>query len=352
VIRLSVPTRHALSRLTLPVLIVTAFCLLLLGKADALLATQLRMALGDSLAPIYAAVAAPVEFTRDWLAEGGRMLTVMHDNTLLREENEKLRKWQTVALALDAENATLKANLHWLPDSAPSFVTARVVADTGGIYARSVLVSTGPTHFVSKGQIALDDQGLVGRVTEVGERSARILLITDLNSRVPVMLSSTRTHAIMAGTNTDRPRLMFLPQDAKPIEGERVVTTGEASVYPADLPVGSVHYASNGAIEIIPEAQLNRLDIVRLFDYGLRGLVPPEAPMQKQTAAALQALPPAPEYWHTAPDRAVDNRQAYVAALKAHQQAVQQAADAARAAAIRAATASPGAPVGPDATPD
>jgi rod shape-determining protein MreC len=344
--------RHALSRLTLPVLIVTAFCLLLLGKADALLATQLRMALGDSLAPIYAAVAAPVEFARDWLTQAASTLTILHDNTLLREENDKLRKWQSIALALDAENATLKANLHWLPDAAPSFVTARVVADTGGIYARSVLVWTGATHFVAKGQIALDDQGLVGRVTELGERSARILLITDLNSRVPVMLSTSRVRAIMAGTNADRPRLLFLPQEARPVEGERVVTTGEASVYPSDLPVGTVHLAAPGVVEIIPAAQLDRLDIVRLFDYGLRGLVPPEAPMQKQAATALQALPPAPDYWHTAPDRAADNRAAYIAALKFHQHMEDQADQAARAAAIHAATTAPGAPVAPDDTPD
>jgi rod shape-determining protein MreC len=344
--------RHALSRLTLPVLMVTAFCMLLIGKADALLATQLRMALGDSLAPIYAAIAAPVEFARDWLGEVGRTVTILHDNTLLREENDKLRKWQSVALALDAENAALKANLHWIPDAAPSFVTTRVVADTGGIYARSVLVSSGPTRFVAKGQIALDDQGLVGRVTEVGARSARILLITDLNSRVPVMLSASRAHAIMVGTNTDRPRLIFLPQDATPVEGERVVTTGEANVYPADLPVGSVHLSAAGVVQVIPQAQLDRLDIVRLFDYGLRGLVPPEAPIQKRVTAAAQALPPAPETWHTAPDRDPDNRAAYIAALRTHQQAIQQAAIAARAAAIHAATTVPGTPVPPDATPD
>jgi rod shape-determining protein MreC len=350
--RLSVPMRHALSRLTLPVLMVAAFGLLLLGKADALLASQLRMMLGDSLAPIYAAVAAPVEFARDWLGEGGRMLTVMHDNAVLREENDRLRKWQTVALALDAENATLKANLHWIPDAAPSFVTARVVADTGGIYARSVLVSIGPNHFVAKGQIALDDRGLVGRVTELGERSARILLITDLNSRVPVMLANSHAQAIMVGTNAERPRLIYLPQNAKAAEGERVVTSGEANVYPADLPVGAVHYNAKGVPEIIPEARLDRMDVVRLFDYGLRGLVPPEAPMQKSVIAALPTLPPAPPYWHTAPDRDPANRAAYIAALKQHALMVQQAADAAAKAATAKAAPSPPTDTAAEATPD
>ena len=59
-------------------------------------------------------------------------------------ENERLRRWQSVALALDAENQRLKANLHWIPDPAPSYVTARVVADAGGVYAKAVLLSVGP----------------------------------------------------------------------------------------------------------------------------------------------------------------------------------------------------------------
>lgn len=319
-IRLSIPLRQALSRLTLPVLIVAAFCLMLIGRADILLATQLRMALGDSLVPIYATVVAPITAMRDWAGEVGRVFTVMHDNAVLRAENEKLRQWQSVALALDAQNAALRANLHWIPQAAPSYVSAEVVADTGGIYARSVLVAIGLNHFVAPGQIVLDDRGLVGRVTELGARSARILLITDLNSRIPVMLADSHAHAIMIGTNGDRPRLIYLPQEFKPQPGERVVTTGEANVYPANLPVGTVQLKPNGVVEVVPEAQLDRLDVVRLFDYGLRGLVPPRPPASAP-AAFLPGLPPAPSSWRSTPDRAADNRAAWIAALKQHQAA-------------------------------
>ena len=132
------------------------------------------------------------------------------ENARLREENERLRRWQSIALALDAENQRLKANLRWIPDPAPSYVTARVVADAGGVYAKAVLLSVGPNHGIRKGEIALDERGLVGRVTEVGARTARVLLITDLNSRIPVILENSRAHAILVGTNGPRPRLVLL----------------------------------------------------------------------------------------------------------------------------------------------
>jgi rod shape-determining protein MreC len=291
-IRLSIPVRQALAKLTLPVLIAASFGLMLLGKADAVLAERARMALADALAPIYGVLAQPLANVRTALDNTENMFTLYRDNAQLRQENERLRRWQSVALALDAENATLKANLHWIPDPQASYVTARVVADAGGVYARAVLLSLGPNHNIAKGQIALDDRGLVGRVTELGSRSARVLLITDMNSRIPVTLESSRARAMLVGTNGDRPRLMFWPEGVQPAEGERVVTSAEADAFPAGLPVGTVHYSANNMAEVEPAARLNRLEVVRLFDYGERGVQPPELPALRQPDRAQQNRKP------------------------------------------------------------
>lgn len=280
-IRLSIQARQALARLTLPVLVVASFGLMLVGKADALLAERARLALADVVAPIYAVVAGPVADLRAALLDIGGLWVLREENARLREENEKLRRWQSVALALDAENQRLKAALRWIPDPAADFVTTRVIADAGGLYARAVLLSLGPNHGIRKGAIALDERGLVGRVTEIGARTARVLLITDLNSRIPVMLESTRSRAILAGTNGPRPRLMYWPEGIVPAEGERVVTTAEANAFPANLPVGTIRYSPSGVPEVEPEAQLQRLEIVRIFDYGLGALPPPEPPERR-----------------------------------------------------------------------
>jgi len=277
VIRLSIPVRQALAKLTLPVLIAVAFGVLLLGKADPRLAERTRMALADALAPIFGLLAEPVGTVRASAEDVAHFADLYAENARLRAENETLLRWQSAALALDAENAALKAELHWIPDPPASYVTARVVADAGGVYARAVLISLTPKHGVVKGQVALDDRGLVGRVTEVGARSARVLLITDLNSRIPVILEGSRSRAILTGTNGANPRLLYFPEGVRPAEGERVVTSAEANAYPAGLPVGTIHYAVNNAPEVEPAARLDRLDVVRLFDYGLGGPVAPEA---------------------------------------------------------------------------
>jgi len=276
-IHLSIPARQALAKLTLPVLIVASFGLMLLGKADALLADRVRIAFADAMAPIYGVLTAPLGSLRAGIANPADLWNMRADNAHLHIENEELRRWQSVALALDAENRRLKAELHWIPDPAPSYVTARVVADAGGVYAKAALLSIGPNHGIKRGEIALDERGLVGRVTEVGARSARVLLITDLNSRIPVVLEGSGARAILVGTNGPSPHLLYWPEGSPPREGEHVVTGAETGTFPANLPVGTVHYTSAHVAEVEPAAQLDRLEIVRIFDYGLSGIMPPEA---------------------------------------------------------------------------
>jgi rod shape-determining protein MreC len=277
VLRLSVPLRQALSRLSLPVLIAAAFGTMLLGKADMTIAERARTVLADLLTPFYAAFAEPARTLRDTIAELPELVSLREENARLREENERLRRWQAAALALESENELLRRQLAFIPEPAPAFHTARIVADGGGVYARAVLIAVPAELPVRRGQIALDERGFVGRVTEVGVRSARILLATDMNSRIPVTLEGSRARAMMVGTNGQRPRLQFWAEGNRPAEGERLVTSAEGIAFPPNLPVGVVRWTESGVAEVELFARLDRLDLVRLFDFGPGGILPPEA---------------------------------------------------------------------------
>jgi rod shape-determining protein MreC len=271
--------RQALAKLTLPVLMAVAFALVLVGKADTVLAIRLRVALDDALAPIYGAMAGPLAQARDSIGWVRDLADVHQENARLRRENARLLHWQHTAEALALRDRELEAELHWMPSRPASFITAPIVADTGGLYAHAVLVALQPGSAVRKGDVALDGGGLVGRVTEVGSRSARVLLITDLNSRVPVMLVDSHAPAMMVGDNSTMPHLTFWPQGVVPKEGERVVTSAAGGVFPADLPVGTVHYSAAHVPEVLPDARLDRMDIIRLFDFGNVTTLAPEEPV-------------------------------------------------------------------------
>lgn len=275
-IRLSIQAREALAKLSLPALIAMAFALILAGRADRHLTDRARMALADALEPVYAAFAPVVSSAENAIERPLQLWQLAAENRQLRAENARLRRWQAVGLALAAENASLKAELHWMPDPAVPYVTARAVADAGGLYDRAVLVALAPESSVHVGDVALDADGLVGRVTEIGRRSARVLLITDLNSRIPVFLMESNARAILAGTNASEPKLLYWPPGMMPREGEEVITSGVAGSLPPGLPVGTVRYRGATPM-VVPAAHLGRLGIIRLFDYGTHGVPAPAA---------------------------------------------------------------------------
>jgi rod shape-determining protein MreC len=256
VIRLSIQARQALAKLTLPVLIAASFGLMLLGKADALLAERARMALADALAPIYAALAPPLASLRDSIAGATDLWDVRAENLRLRDESDLPRRWQSIALALDAE-AAAQGQSGLIPDGA-QLRHRPAWWDAGGSMPRRCCCRSGRTTY-PQGR-ARDERGLVGRVTEVVARTALVLLLTDLNSRIPVILENSRAHAILVGTNGTRPRLTYWAEGAMPQEGERVVTSTEASAFPANLPVGMVHFSAANVPEVVPVAMLGGLE--------------------------------------------------------------------------------------------
>ena len=285
-LRLSIQTRQLLAKLSLPLFFTASIVAVLAGRVDGRLASGARMWVADGVAPIYATIAEPAARLRRMGADLLGVVDLAAENRQLRAENVRLRRWYTVAMALEAENAQLKDNLHWMPDPTPSYVTGRVVADGGGIYARAVLLYVGPNAPVRRGEVALSADGLAGRVTEVGRRSARILLLTDPNSRIPVLLPRLHAEAIMTGETTGLPRLLYLPDGVRLQSGERVVTAADTNAFPAGLPVGQLRVLPNGNAEVVPAASLDDLSMLRVFDYKLDAVAPPAAAGRPPVAAA------------------------------------------------------------------
>src|SRR5689334_17789401 len=276
--RFAAPLKLIAQRFNFLFLIAAAVGLMVLGKAETAFVERMRMLVADAFVPILDAIARPVATVNQAFDRVNEIVHVHAENARLREENERLLQWQSVARKLEAENKSLRDLLHYAPEAAVSFASARVVGHGGGSFLRAVLVTAGANDGVAKGQAAMTGEGLVGRVTEVGDRSARVLLITDINSYVPVLLEGSRNRAVLAGDNSDRPRLLFLPNNAKPQVGERVTTSGHGGVFPAGLPVGVIASTGDGGVRVQPFVDLDRLEHVRLVEYGLGGTLPVAAP--------------------------------------------------------------------------
>ncbi|MDP7668347.1 MAG: rod shape-determining protein MreC [Rhodospirillales bacterium] len=288
--RLAAPIKSAAQRFAYAGLVVSAFALMLLAKADAVLLERVRIHVTDAVAPIMDFVSRPAAAVSEIVDQARMLADLRTENLHLREERARLVQWQTAALRMQAENADLKRILNFKPGPGARFVSARVIADTGGAYAQSLILNAGTRDGVRKGPAVVTGEGLVGRIAGVGQRSARVLLITDLNSRIPVLLEASATRAILAGDNSDQPRLMHLPPGAVVTPGERVVTSGHGGVLPPRFPVGVVASVSDGGIKVQPYVRRDRLEYVRVVDFELGGALDSEV-TPRDAAGALRAAP-------------------------------------------------------------
>ncbi len=265
--------KYLLQRFAFLSLIGLTFALMLIGKADTVLVERARMAVSDAVTPILRVMAEPAAAISQFVTNVRELAAIREQNADLRETNQRLLEWQAVAQKLENENRQLRGLLGTVYEPEARSVSARVVADSGGAFAQSILITAGSRDGVAKGQAVVTGEGLVGRVTQSGFRSARVLLITDINSRIPVRVGEAGDRAILAGDNSPRPQLNYLGMKSAVAPGDRIVTSGDAGAFPPGLPVGRVVVADETRVLVEPFAARDRLQYVEVLDFGLSGIL-------------------------------------------------------------------------------
>lgn len=240
-----------LSRYSPALLTGTAGLLLLASLVNPQLLQGTRSASLDTFAPVISAVSAPFQIAADALTGMTGLAQLKAENSSLKAENEKLKEWYQTAMLLQAENQSLKDLLNVLPEPEQSYITTKVIGDSGSTFVRTLLIEAGRAEGVQKGQTVLGDKGMIGRVIETGHKASRILLLTDINSRVPVLIEGSNQKAILAGTNDSLPVLEHLPPDVLVEPGARIVTSGQGGMIPQGLPVGQVKSVNKGVVDVV-----------------------------------------------------------------------------------------------------
>lgn len=241
---------------------------------------RVKIAVADAFVPIVTVVTKPIDWVRAGVNEVSNIFKVHALNKKLMDENEKLIAWKNIAYKLAADKKELEKQLNYVPSKDISYLTARIVADNGGNFSKSVLVEAGKQNGVKKGALAMLPQGVFGRVVEVGNSVSRLLLLTDFSSRIPVMVGEERLLCILTGDNSDFPKLISLPEGEKPKIGDRVVTSGHAGVFPSGLSIGIVSSIEDGEVFVTPFTHDLYPEYVRLVDFGLTGVLIDEQPCQ------------------------------------------------------------------------
>lgn len=222
----------------------------------------------------------------------------------LEKENRELRQWRETSLALSERLERYEALLKMPQEAfgvgvqADRTISARLILDAGGPFKRTLLANAGADHGVERGYIALNENGLIGRVVAVGRRSSRVLMLDDFNSKIPVMGLQSRARAVLSGdasaaprietgaADVTAPRLDYQAPAGALREGERIVTSGDGGVFPRGLVVGYASRDPQGLWRARLAVSEAPIDYIRLMPFA-----PIEAP---EAALVNDPGPPTP----------------------------------------------------------
>ena len=253
-------------------LIIISFSLMFVGKADLVAMRDARMSGNDFLAPVIDFVSAPIRGV-ETMADGIRTVASLRaENVRLQAENDLLQRWRRRAEILESENQQLRSVTGTVSYENRRLITARAVTAPGGSFAHTVLIAIGDEEGIEAGDPVITSNGLVGIVYDVGRAYARVLMISDINARIPVMLASSSWPGLTMGQNSDYLELAFLPAEARPAIGELVLTSGHGGILPAGLAVGRVERVDGDYIRVRPAVDFRNLGYVSILIGGTEGV--------------------------------------------------------------------------------
>ena len=258
------------------------------------------------VAPVGAGLSTPLH----WLGAAGDGISdyvlAGAQNHQLKAELVRARGWRDEAMALRVENARYRALMGVRTDPPIPMVFGRTILDARGPFSNARLADVGADRGVIEGNPALSEHGLIGRVVGVSANASRVLLLTDVESRVSVLLPRTNGRAILTGDGGANPTLAFLRTHESPREGDRVLTSGDGGVFPRGLPVGSVVKGYDGVWRVVLDSDAAAIDFIQILLFkDFSQLTTPAAltPTMLPTTATAPPPPAPPPTPRTAPTK-------------------------------------------------
>ena len=238
-IRSALLQRGAKQKFSLFVLILLSLFIFVLDISELKPIKILRSLLNDGVYRISAVSSSPIKFSgtvKDFFITH---IFVYKENRKLKTELEKLKNKDFQTLYLQTANKRLQDIIQLEKQSVFTTIAAKVILDKNSPYLNSVIINRGSSSRIKLGMPVLSEGNLVGRVVEVNFLSARILLLNDLNSKIPVMISPKGSQAILSGRGEDKPKLEYLPEKFELNDKNLVFTSGKDGIFFEGIPVGN-----------------------------------------------------------------------------------------------------------------
>jgi rod shape-determining protein MreC len=266
------------ANLRVPLGLTAAFAVLVAGAAAVLLLvtdkrdkpqadgfSPVRGGFARVTAPVSGVLAAPVRWVggaSDWV---GDYIDAVNENRRLKKKVAELEAVKDNAIALRNINARYEALLNIRTEPPIDMVTARSVSESRGPFANARLIDSGVDKGIHIGNPVINEHGLIGRIMGASKGVSRVLLLTDVASRTPVLVDRSDARAILVGDGGANPRLEFVRGNDSVKDGDRIMTSGDGGMLPRGLAVGVAAKALDGTWRVKLYADNGDIDVVRVL---------------------------------------------------------------------------------------
>lgn len=252
-------------RLLVGLLVFLLLGVFLVWRIDSPRVERFRLAVIDRVIPSFDWAMAPVTGAINLVGDFQSYQQLAEQNDNLRRELQQMKAWKEAALQLEQENARLLDLNKVSLDPQLTYITGVVVTDSGSPFRQSVLLNVGARDGIIDGWPTMDGIGLVGRISGVGQDTSRVILLTDTSSRIPITIQPSGQKAILTGDNTLNPPIEFLENPDLVRPGDRVISSGDGGVFPADLMIGQVALGTDRRLRVRLSADYERLEFLRVL---------------------------------------------------------------------------------------
>lgn len=190
------------------------------------------------------------------------------ENRVLKQKIVELEKFRDAYRQAKELNRRYEVMLNLRTEPEVESVTARSVSVSRGPFNNNRLIDAGVTKGLAFGNPVINEHGLVGRVVGVSPDVSRVLMVTDVVSRVPVMVARTDARAMMVGDGGGFPRMEFVrggPDVLK--KGDQILTSGDGGIFPRGLPVGEARRGVDGVWRVDLYTNRGPVDLVKVLKF-------------------------------------------------------------------------------------
>ena len=254
-------------KFSLSALIILTLSILILGKYDFKVINYAKLSLKEIAYRSTFIFSTPENVIKNGFIATKNHFFVYEENKILKQKVKDLEIRKYNAQYIQTENERLKETLNELKFSSDE-ILAKVIVDKQSPFLKSIIVNKGSKHGVILGMGVLDQEYLVGKVVEVNFTTSRVLLLSDLNSKIPVDILPNNIQSILSGTGDNIGKIQYIKEEAL-IESESVVyTSGAGGIFKPGVPIGrTVKNSLNSEINVEFYSEFSQLRFVKLRSY-------------------------------------------------------------------------------------